>query len=34
MRTTNDELLVQLLQTEWQLLDASIETLLRSKNAV
>ena len=30
MRTTNDELLVQLLQTEWQLLGASIETLLRS----
>jgi hypothetical protein len=30
MRTNNDELLIQLLQTESQLLDASIETLLRS----
>jgi hypothetical protein len=30
MRTNHDELLVQLLQTEWLLLDASIETLLRS----
>lgn len=30
MKTQHDDLLIQLLQTEWQLLDASVATLLHS----